>query len=228
METKRFLVLDKQSKNLKDKLSTSEKRPRGHVEIFEGSGKKITESDKVVFPSNSKIEDRDNLIVYNGRTWLMQRAFDQDLTPGSNASDRYISWFALGTGGAPVGDPLNPTAPVVSDTSLNTQIVINSTDPACANSGYLHPFDSIVYQQDPSNSNEYLIAQITTTISTNDANGAGGSTFYDLSEAGLYISNSNTATLVDPTSLILFARVTFSTIRKHDEREIVFVWSVYF
>jgi len=229
MSTKKVRIFDNQKRNMGDALSAGEKRPRGHVEIFDKrSGERIGFSDNVSFPTLNKIGDRENLIVYSGRTWLMQRSFNQDLIPSSNESNRYISWFGLGTGGATPGDPLNPVAPTSTDTVLDTPAIINTSDANVANSGYQHPFDSIVYEQDSSNDNQYLISKVTTTISNNDANGPTGSSYYDLSEAGLYISDSNVATSMTPASLILFARVTYSTIRKHNEREIVFIWSIYF
>ncbi len=228
MSTKKVRIFDNQKRNMGDELSAGEKRPRGHVEIFDKrSGERIGYSDNVTFPMQ-KLDDRDNLIVYTGRTWLMQRAFDQDLNAGSGDASSYISWFGLGTGGATAGDPLNPVAPTAIDTDLDTPAIINSGDVNCANSGYQHPFDSILFEQDASNDNQYLIAKITTTIANDDADGATGSSYYDLSEAGLYISDSNVASTVDAGSLILFARVTYSTIRKHNEREIVFIWSIYF
>lgn len=229
MSTKRVRIFDNQKRNMGDEISMGEKRPRGFVEIFDKrSGERIGFSDNVSLPGLDKITGKDNLIVYSGRTWLMQRALNQDLNPGTGDSQSYISWFGLGTGGATVGDPLNPVAPTPLDIDLDTPIIINSSDPLCANSGYLHPFDSIVYEQDSSNDNQYLISKITTTIANVDADGPSGTTYYDLSEAGLWISNTNNVSLFDPNSLILFARVTFSTIRKHSEREIVFIWSIYF
>ena len=229
MSTKRIRIFDNQKRYMKDALSAGENRPSGHVQIFDKqSGDLIGKSDNVTFPNNDKLHDGPNLIVYSGRTWLMQRAFDQDLTPSSGDASSYISWFGLGTGGATGGDPLNPVAPVVADTDLDTPAIINATDPNCTDSGYLHPFDTIVYEQDASNDNQYLIAKITTTIANDDANGASGTTYYDLSEAGLWVSNSNVVGSFSASSKILFARVTFSTIRKHDEREIVFIWSIYF
>jgi len=228
MSTKKVRIFDNQKRYMKDMLSSDSKRPKGRVQIFDkSSGELLGESDQVTFPEN-KLHDGPNLIVYSGRTWLMQRAFDQDLVPSSGDASSYISWFGLGTGGATSGDPLDPVVPVATDTDLDTPAIINATDPQCANSGYLHPFDSIVYEQDVANDNQYLISKVTTTIGNNDADGPTGTTFYDLSEAGLWASNTNVAASVDPTSLILFARVTFSTIRKHDEREIVFIWSIYF
>lgn len=217
MRLKRVQIHDNYRKNMFDKFG-AEARPKGKVEFFE-KGKDGT---------LTKIDSESNLIVYPGRTWLMQRSFKQDLTPSSGASERWLNWFGVGTGGATGGDPLNPVAPDLSDTDLDTNAIINATDPLCAKDGYLHPFDSVLYEQDPSNSNEYLIAKVTTTLGSNDANGATGTTYYDLSEASLWITDTDVPASVTPTSLSLFARVTYSTIRKHSDREIVFIWSIYF
>ena len=226
MDTQKVQIMDNYKKNQRDKFSSASKRPKGYVEIFE---KKVDGLDKIgeadiEFP----LHEGPNLIVYTGRSWLMQKAFNQELVLSSGATDRYISWFGLGTGGATSGDPLDSIAPIVTDTELSEVSIINAADVDCVDGGRLHPFDSIVYEQDTINYNQYLISKVTTTISQDDANGPAGSTSYDISEAGLYISNSNITGTFDPASKILFARVTFSTIRKHNLREIVFIWSIYF
>lgn len=228
MENKTIRIFDNYKKNSKDVLRAADKTPRGFVEIFskeaDGSLTKIGESDKVTFPEYKG----PNMIVYPGRNWLMQRAFNLDYLYGSLMKDRYISWLGLGTGGATPGDPLNPILPEVTDSDLINPILINISDPLVVDGGKLHPFDSIEYDQDIANDNVYLIAKVTTTISADDANGSSGTTYYDLSEAGMYISNSSDPTIFDVLTKILWARVTFSTIRKHNKREIVLIWSIYF
>ena len=98
------------------------------------------------------------MIVYHGRSWLMQRAFGfplgvtgsstyEDLVmPWDNiedidssvASERenypnmYLSWFALGNGGAEEADPLTPIATASYEYSLS-QLAIG--DPATHNPG---------------------------------------------------------------------------------------------
>ena len=205
----------------KNSISKDKKRPKGQVQIFEKQ-----DNGKL------KLVDTSNLVVYSGRNWLMQRALNQSGSiQGSPSVNSYISWIGLGTGGA-TADLLTPIAPALTDSDLKNQIIINSTCSTCANNGKLHPFDSIMFEEDTDNQNENLIASITTTIGENDANGPSGSTgvsaYYDINEAGLYISNSHLANNFDPASLKLFARVTFSTIRKFSERQLVFVWKIYF
>lgn len=206
---------------IKDRISKKEKRPKGHVEIFETKKKKKT-----------KLVDTSNLVLYEGRNWLMKRAFNQlESSQGTPGVNSYISWLGLGTGGA-TADILVPLNPTLTDNGLKSQIVINASDSSCANNGKLHPFDNIEFEEDIDNQNEKLIASITTTIGENDANGPQGSTgasaYYDINEAGLFISNSHLSSNFDPDSLKLFARVTFSTIRKFDERQLVFIWKIYF
>jgi hypothetical protein len=217
-----------ESYNMRDKVCGDDKRPRGWVEAYE-----MTPDGEL------KLIEKSNLIVYSGRKFIMQRAFNQSLN-SENDQDSFISWFGLGTGGS-ASNVLIPVVPKKTDTDLNTPAIINDksgTD--CINNGLLHPLDSITYLQDANNDNQELLASIVITIGEDDANGpAGGTTdsdFYDISEAGLYISDSNVqtdfTTAPDAAShlatLKLFARVTFSTLRKFNERQIVFNWFVYF
>lgn len=214
MDIKQINVVDKRPSTIHDKL-------RGRVQIFE------------TLPDGTrKLRDTNNLVVYMGRNWLMQRAvnLNQDLSAGVNS---YISWLGLGIGGATTGDPLTPLTPNLTNVALGQQIVINdSISTNCVDGGKLHPFDSIAFSQDENNQDEYLVADITTTILDNEANGPSGATgpaaYYDISEAGLFISNSNDPLLFDPTSVKLFARVTFSSIRKYVDRQLVFVWKIFF
>lgn len=207
---------------LKDRLTTKDKRPKGRVQIFEKN------DDGTL----TKIEDTNNLIVYNGREWLIQRATNQLLSGWPVTSPQhYISWFGLGTGGAGA-NLLIPIVPIVTDFQLNQEIVINSLDPNLPNSGKLHPFSTIEFIEDTANNNRFLIASITTVISKTEANGpsngSGPSDYYDLNEAALYTSNSNDKSAFILSTLKLFARVTFSTIRKNVNRSLVFVWYIYF
>jgi hypothetical protein len=214
-------IEDKLSR-LEDRVSASDKRPKGRVNIFE-------RKDDGSLP---KIEDTSNLIVYNGREWLAQRAVNQAFIgqPTTNPQN-YINWFGLGTGGAGA-NLLIPIVPTAADYQLNQQVVINSADSELAYGGRLHPFDSIEFLEDTANNNRILIVSISTTISKTEANGpnngSGPTDYYDLNEAGLYTSNSNDPNVFILSTLKLFARVTFSTIRKNVNRSLVFVWYIYF
>ena len=209
---------------LEDRLTTNnkDKRPKGRVQIF----------DKNDDGTLTKIEDTHNLVVYNGREWLIQRAVNKALDSWLPTSPQhYISWFGLGTGGAGA-NILIPIVPNIADYQLNQQVVINALDPDLPNSGKLHPFDGIEFIEDPAYNNRFLIVAITTDIAKTEANGpnngSGPSDYYDLNESGLYTSNSNDKDLLDLNTVKLFARVTFSTIRKNINRSLVFVWYIYF
>lgn len=198
----------------------SNKRPKGRVKIFDKE-------------TGEKLEDTNNLVVYQGRKWVMQKVFNQILTGGNSLHlNSFISWIGLGTDGA-TSNLFIPLAPSLTDASLGNQATINNkpaTD--CVLNGTLHPLDSVTFEEDGSNDNEFLIASIIATIGEDDANGPAGGTsssdYYDINEAGLYISNSTDPGSIDPASVDLFARVTFSTIRKFSERQLVFNWLVYF
>lgn len=104
------IITDKQRKNMKDRFLASSLK--GRVLIHE---KKVGEGDDKLY----LVEDTSNLIVYRGRNWLMQRAFNTDMTNRTGWKDRYISWFAVGTGGqAGGGDPLVPASPTLQDYAL--------------------------------------------------------------------------------------------------------------
>lgn len=202
-------VFSKISRNSENRL-----RPKGFVEIYE----KDENSDK------KKLIGRHNLVVYRGREWLLERAFDiqnENITP---SKDEFLCWFGLGTGGCPVGDPLDPVSPTNLDTDLSIPCGISQTDASCAEyiDGwyYKHRFASVTFAQDPENSLAWLLSTITITISAGDAVG------FNLSEAGLFTASSNAAGYVGPFSL--YARVTFPTIVKTTARELVFVWNVYY
>ena len=74
----------------------------------------------------------------------------------------------------------------------------------------------------------FLIAQIQCTLEASEANGAG---YLDISEAGLFFTDgisTATETFSSASVAYLFARVTFPTIRKTDDRKIIFKWQIYF
>jgi len=190
-----------------DKLN---KRPRGWVEVY--SRRRNENFFKLI--------DKSNLILYTGRTWLLQRALNLPIISGDNAPSLFISWFCVGTGGATTTAPFTPLDPVLTDTSLANEIVINTADTALADGGRKHPFDNVTYEKDPDNNDEYLIATINTTLGYDDANG------YYLNEAGLVVSDSNNPEVASVFDL--FARCTFSTIEKTNQRELLFIWKLYF
>lgn len=72
------------------------------------------------------VEDTNNLIVYRGRNWLMQRAFAKDMTNRTDWSDKWITWLGIGVGGAVGGSPLVPTDPDLIECTLDTHGVVSA------------------------------------------------------------------------------------------------------
>ena len=239
-------ISDNQRKNTDDEMVMGNFQPKGRVRIFE---RKIGDNKLYL------VRDTSNLIVYRGRNWLLQRAFNQDLTNREGWKDKYISWFGVGSGGAVGGSPLTPAAPELQNCQLGTHGTIddganyvavdgkeyhtfNSTYPRfindpdvtngdlCTDCTSIDPDDAQTY-----NCDKFLIGMVKTTIATNEANGGTGDEDYqDINEAGLFISESNSLTYPSfgAGSIELFARVCFSTIRKNSNRELLFTWLIYF
>ena len=194
--------------------SVAKRMPRGEVEIYE----KVNDGPLTLIRPR-----KDNLVVYVGREWLSNRAFQVNSSNIDATYDEYISWFGVGEGGAPAGDPFVPIPPTNQDTDLNTPVMINATDSTCADyrttptTGYYkHPFERIDDDYDSSNDNKWLIKKVTTTIGADDANG------YQISEAGMFTAPDRNG------PFHLFSRVTFPTILKDTSRQLVFVWYIYF
>ncbi len=254
VERKHVVFNDK--KNMNDQFVAGEakgcsaKPVKGRVQIHArdlGEGKKLY-----------LVEDTSNLIVYRGRSWLMQRAFAQDqpndVPSGSRAwSSRWIRWFGIGEGGASVGDPLIAEPPGLDNCQLVTPGTLGTTNPGviettdgshqfvsfdsgypkftvdtevpaigetlCTDSSATDPFDLANHDGD-----EFLVGVMQMTLTSGMANGTG---YQDLSEAGLFCSDTGT-TFADIDDLNIFARVSFSTIRKTSSRELIFTWYIYF
>ena len=240
-------IHDNQRKNTSDELAMGGFKPKGRVRIFSRDVKKKDSEPKLEVDSN-------NLIVYRGRNWLMQRAFNVDMTNRTGWKDRYLSWLAIGTGGAVGGSPLEPSAPELPNHQLSAHGTINAggnyvtvggrdyrkfdstyprflNDPDIDNSLLAtgctaqDPYDGITYRCD-----KFLIGMIKTTLLSEEGNGGTEvGDYQDISEAGLYLSPSNSLSygFVDG-DMQLFARVCFSTIRKTIDRELIFTWYIYF
>jgi len=192
---------------------------------------------------------------------------------------RYISWFALGKGGADIqNSPFQPESVYNYNYNLNSPIYIDYTNTSLPTNNlsrgslsipnyYLNPsytsvrhdfvpFDStypkfLVETNIPQEEldemrkftfnsidyipHSYLNALISVTITTQMYNRSLESeTFQFVNEAGLYVSTSHSALDISANSSNvlyhprLFARTTFSTIRKDDSIEYVINWYVYF
>ena len=222
---------------LNDLLNTPQsfdRRPRGEVHIFELKDGKQKE---LLYKSN--------LVVYDARETIVQRMLNTDNPNFSGDStkptkDCFLCWFGLGEGGVQAGDPLTPIPPVITDNYLNSPIPISDSTSSMyadfhyagetrpdgwtysATGSYKKQFDvgGITFEQDELNANKYLIAKISTTIDSDEANG------YLISEAGLFTAESSLGGYTGP--FILYARITFPTIVKTSEGRLLFSWYLYF
>ena len=189
------------------------RKPQGFVEIYE-----VKDNSE-----ERKLLGKHNLVVYLGREWLVSRAINLNNVNINPTKDSWINWFSVGTGGTLPGDPFDPISPANEDTNLDTIAGI-STDATNAQliSGvyYKKPFHDIQFEQDHENSDSWLLSRITTILKSTDAIDE------QLSEAGLYTSESDIGGYSGP--FYLFSRVTFPTIYKTSNRQLIFVWYLYF
>ena len=168
-----------------------------------GSTKK---SNRVLIHSRKKgsnklelLEDTSNLIVYHGRNWLLQRAFNQGFGNNPLSLSRewqsyYVRLLAVGTGGALDTSPLSPITPTLKDYQLATHGKIDSGSNFITVSGldyhyfddepvFLHDYPDIEWSEGegPSctyedansvsqNCDSVLVAKITTTITSDECN----------------------------------------------------------
>lgn len=194
-----------------NKGRSSERRPQGQVHVYEIDDK-----------GKRELVDKSNLVVYNGREILAQMLVRENNSSSANApdaKDHFLCWFGLGSGGVVPASPLIPVPPTLTNTNLNTPVVINAADSTAADSGYKHPFDNIEFERDPLNDDKWLVLKVTVTIGVDDANGS------QISEAGLFTAVSDAGGWAG--DFYLFARVTFSSIVKTSDRRLVFVWYLY-
>jgi len=242
-------INDNQKRNMRDKVTGlgGEFQPKGKVRIHE---RKIEGTDKKLY----FVTESNNLIVYRGRNWLLQRAFNNDMDNRANWKDKYLSWLAVGTGGAVSGSPLEPSSPELPNFELNNHGTMNAgTRFVTVDGKDYHNFDTGYpkFLNDPDVENDdlatgctavdpedgqtyrcdkFLIGLIKVTLTSAEANGGTEAGDYqDISEAGLYISPSNSLSAsFGADDMSLFARVCFSTIRKDINRELIFSWYLYF
>lgn len=191
-----------------------------------------------IFEENKKIEETTNVVVFSGREWLAQRAFGTvNVNTNYNSGvDWTISYVAFGQGGA-TSDILTPSPAESVDEGLKSPVMLNKNE-----SNYLtvesdtpnwqlksieNRFD---YDEDSANLNRQLIVSINNTLLKTDANGpdSDNPTYYDINEIGLFITDPNIGDPVDKSNISLFARTTFSTLRKVQTRQLVFSWKIYF
>ncbi|MCK9556221.1 hypothetical protein M0R36_10485 [bacterium] len=166
--------------------------------------------------SNSQLLFKSNKIVYDGREIFAQRVFGEDRVLGSGDKDLFLRYMSVGTGGTDPGDPNLPLDPDLEDHGLNTEIVIDVTDPDCTPDGRKKKFLSVEYLQDMNNNNRNLIAKATMVIGRTQCNGLS------LNEAGLWFTDNATPALA--TRFVLASRITFPSITKNDTLELVLAW----
>lgn len=220
---------------LKDKLSLSDdhKSVKGRVKIYEHYV-----GDKKIY----LVRDTTNLVVFRGRRWLVQKAFNTNYSGADDYNSLFIGWLGIGTGGAPSGHPLTPTAPSLSNVGLSSHGVIESgTRYVTVDGKQYHKFDADypVFEIDDEASiygtseadDARIIARIVTTLESDEANDDGGlidpNAYQEINECGLFIADTNTVSPA-PTRMELFSRCTFPTHRKNNEMELIFDWSLYF
>lgn len=220
---------------LDDSLSQKKEKlrgPQGEVYIYECD----ENNDK------KKLIQKSNLVVFLGRELLAQRLVNIEnpfFTSGNPSKDEFLCWFGLGEGGVRPADPLSPIPPINNDNCLYSPIpMFDSTSSIYADfhtagdsykgggvypatGSYVKQFDlnGVVFQSDVLNDGHQLVVQITTTISTTNANG------YQLSEAGLFTAKSDAAGYNGNFSL--FSRITFPALIKTGDRRLIFVWYLY-
>jgi hypothetical protein len=202
--------------------SIGERRPQGIVEIYDvdKDGKK-------------QLVRKSNLVVYRGRESLAQFLVNQSntlLPVNQRALSHHLYWFGLGDGGALPADPFVPVPPANENDDLESRVMILASSSEAADyhtagvgypkTGYYKiPFDQITFEADPYNDNRYFVLKIETTVDVASANTE------ELSEAGLFTATSGTPGHAG--TFLLFARVTFPTILKDDNRRLLFTWYLY-
>lgn len=260
-------ITDSQKRYMGDELSTrcgnvefksKEEMTANELDIISEHGVK---SNRVMVHArnvgDSKIylvEDTNNLIVYRGRNWLLQRALNLNMTNRQGWRNRYISWFGVGRNGALSGSPLTPLNPSLENCQLGNHGTIgegtnyvtvgeneyHSFDPGypkilndpdvpaenlCSDTNETDPLEGRTYPAD-----KFLIGLVKVTIASNECNGESDvNSYQDINEAGLFVSPSNDLNYpFQDDDMSIFARVCFSTIRKDNQRELIFSWYLFF
>jgi hypothetical protein len=156
IQRNRIVIKDSVKKHVRDRFGS-----------FGAPGvNKVTIHSRDVNTGQVKLEEEThNLIVYHGRSWMMQRAFglnlgalgdqtypypwyhNDDAEPIAlqrlNWHQMYINWFAVGQGGSVSGSPLTPEAVKSSEYELIDHVPIGylNVNPVgtTANLRYTHP-----------------------------------------------------------------------------------------
>jgi len=203
-------LLDSAFKNNRDKID-----PKGFV--------KVIEEDLVT--GKKKQISKSNLVVYVGRELLIQKLFGVRNVNVPTLVGENLYWLEVGQGGAPSGNPFNPTPPDLTDTSLADRVPLSNTQDNTLTdlSGgfyYKRHINSFDYQADPNNNSAYVIALVQASLTENHAIG------YSINEAALYTSENDDVN--NPGHFSMYSRITFPTILKTDTNRITFYWYLYF
>ena len=186
---------------------------KGHVTIYK------------ILPDKSReiVVDKDNLVVYTGREWVLSRIFNINNSNITPTKDYAINWISFGSGGAPTSDPFNPTPPESTDTSI-TEITVDAND-SNLYQGKKIPLQKTEYsttlefQKDSSMDNKYLMLVVSCLLNENQANDEL------INEAALWISNTNVATTAN--SFTMFSHVTFPTFKKTSNFKYLINWIIH-
>ena len=163
---------------------------------------------------------RRNLVVRNGREFLLRKAFNLPYTSetATQLGARYLCLFGIGSGGTPVSSPFQPIAPTPADQDLNTKVAFrNATtanplpdadklkyfDTAAVNGGtayYKKTFTSTNMVMDTAADSYY----VKTTLEINELDARGSL----ISEIGMFTARVENGAYND---IKLFSRITFDT-----------------
>lgn len=225
IERKRIKIKDSAKRNIRDNFGANS-------DIIIPKRNRVLVESRDIRTGEKRVEqDTHNLIVYHGRSWLMQRAFNLNLGAvgdgdnpkpwANNASssvselqrtgwkDMFISWFALGIGGAEEADPLEPKTALSVEYELINHIPIGADTTGGENPTgidgnlrYTHPEDSTsfgVFQRAERTRDYHKIDDLYPSFLTDQdvIPGLGGTedpNYYDMEVAGTE----------DPTTPIVF------------------------
>ncbi len=189
------------------------KVPKNYVDIYE------------IKDNKRKLLTRNNLIVSAGREWAASRILNMQNINITSTPNEFLCWFGVGSGGCLLEDPLNPISPTNADTDLKNKVVMHESnfsygDYVSGEGYYKKQFDNIEYIQDQYNDNAQLICLVTNSLTQDDANDN------IINEAALYTGISSLSGYGGPFTL--YAKITFQTIIKKPNMNLIFAWYLFF
>lgn len=264
-----ILVADSQRKNMKDLNSFS--REVNRVAQFgedslNTSLKGLVQIHENVDDKKELISQTSNLITYSGRSMMLCRAMGKNLNylagtptayPFYGMKDKFVAFFAVGSGGASSTNNQNPLVVNSTDFQLASHGTLTGAEKLVtvngrAYMGFDDDYPRFVTEPEVVNTDEiytalrnqtydgyrrdsYLISKIQVTLGAEVANGSGSQ---EISEAGLFLAESDDT--ADPDEwwtggayasgyhLEMFAKTTFPTISKNANRSFVVTWYIFF